>query len=131
MAALTLSIRVIGGAVGYTVYYNVFAGKFEENAKTLIGGAMFQLGIQNATLIGEAIHLTSEALIDELHTIPGIGHNETALEMVIVAGRMAFAASYKYVYYVSIAFGGICTLAACFLGNIDAYMDDHVAVVVH
>lgn len=92
---------------------------------------MLQLGIQNKTLIGEAIELTSASLIDELHIIPGLGNNATALEMVTVAGRMAFAESYKYVYYVSIAFGGICTIAACFLGNINDYMDDHVAVVVH
>lgn len=131
VAALTLSIRVIGGAVGYTIYYNVFVSRFEENAKTLIGGAMLQLGIQDKDLIEEAIQMTSAALIDELHTIPGIGNNATALEMVTVAGRIAFAESYKYVYYVSIAFGGVCTIAACFLGNINQYMDDHVAVVVH
>lgn len=131
VAALTLSIRVIGGAVGYTVYYNVFVSKFEENAKTLIGGTMLQLGIQDKLLIGKAIHLTSAALLDQLPTIPGIGNNETALEMVTVAGRVAYAESYKYVYYVSIAFGGVCTIAACFLGNINQYMDDHVAVVVH
>ena len=28
IAALTLSIRVIGGAIGYSVYYNVFVNKF-------------------------------------------------------------------------------------------------------
>jgi hypothetical protein len=131
VAALTLSVRVIGGAVGYTVYYNVFVGRFKENAVTYIGGAMFELGIKNETLIGEAIQLTSAALLDELTIIPGIGNNATALEMVTAAGQVAFAESYKYVYYVSIAFGGICTIAACFLGNINQYMDDHVAVIVH
>lgn len=92
---------------------------------------MLKMGIQNETLVGEVIHLTSAALLDQLPNIPGIGNNATALEMVTVAGQVAYAESYKYVYYVSIAFGGICTLAACFLGNINNYMDDHVAVVVH
>jgi hypothetical protein len=27
VAALTLAIRVIGGSIGYCVYYNVFIGK--------------------------------------------------------------------------------------------------------
>lgn len=29
VAALTLAIRVLGGAIGYAVYYNVFVNKFK------------------------------------------------------------------------------------------------------
>ncbi|PGH29526.1 hypothetical protein GX50_07721 [[Emmonsia] crescens] len=132
IAALTLSIRVIGGGVGYTIYYNIFAHKFKEHATKYIGGAMaLKLGITNTTLIKTAILYTSESLLEELHHIPGIGHNETAYGIVVRAGQVAFAESYKWVYYVSIAFGIVCTLAACFLGNIGDYMDDHVAVLIH
>ncbi|PGH14634.1 hypothetical protein AJ79_02969 [Helicocarpus griseus UAMH5409] len=132
VAALTLSIRVIGGGVGYTIYYNVFSHKFVENGTKFIGGVMsMQLGITNKTYIESAIFYTSEALLEELHHIPGIGNNETAYNMVVRAGQLAFAESYKWVYYVSIAFGVICTISACFLGNIGNYMDDHVAVVIH
>ena len=49
----------------------------------------------------------------------------------MLAGQVAFADSYKYVYYTSIAFGAVSIIAACFLGDISAYMDDHVAVVMH
>ena len=51
--------------------------------------------------------------------------------MVVYAGQLAYAEAYKYVYYVSIAFGGVSIIAACFLGDISKYMDDHVAVVMH
>ncbi|KAK2795899.1 hypothetical protein FQN50_009677 [Emmonsiellopsis sp. PD_5] len=132
VAALTLSIRVIGGSVGYTVYYNVFHAKFTEYGTKYIGGAMaMKLGITNTTLIKAAIMYTSESLLEELHHIPGIGHNETAYAILVRAGQVAFAESYKWVYYVSIAFGAVCTICACFLGNIGDYMDDHVAVVIH
>ena len=50
--------------------------------------------------------------------------------MVVAAGQIAYAEAYKYVYYVSIAFGTISIIAACFLGDISKYMDDHVAVVM-
>jgi hypothetical protein len=50
--------------------------------------------------------------------------------MVVAAGQVAYAESYKYVYLTSIAFGGVSIIAACFLGNIDKYMDDHVAVIM-
>lgn len=89
-----------------------------------------KLGIKNTTYIGEAIALTGASLLDELYLIPGIKGNATAHAMVVAAGQMAFAESYKWVYLTSIAFGGVSIVAACFLGNIDQYMDDHVAVVM-
>ncbi|MCJ1363734.1 hypothetical protein MMC16_002843 [Acarospora aff. strigata] len=132
IAALTLAIRVIGGVVGYTIYYNVFVNKFVHNAEHYIGGAMVtKLGITNVTHIVHAIEFTGLSLLDGLKTIPGIGKNETAFHIVVKAGQIAYAESYKYVYYVSIGFGVLSILASCFLGDISKYMDDHVAVVMH
>ncbi|KAI9701139.1 MAG: hypothetical protein M1836_001808 [Candelina mexicana] len=131
VAALTLAIRVIGGSIGYTIYYNVFISKFVPNAKYFIGGSMLKMGIKNPRYIGEAIELTGASLLEGLREIPGIAGNETRYQTLVVAGQMAFAASYKYVYYVSIAFGVISVIASCFLGDIAKYMDDHVAVVIH
>lgn len=131
VAALTLAIRVIGGSIGYTTYYNVFISRFTPNAIHYIGGAMeLELGITDPKAIVTAITLTGASLLDEIRLIPGIAGNETAWEIVVGAGQVAFAESYKYVYLVSIAFGGVSIIAACFLGNIDQYMDDHVAVVM-
>ncbi|KIW12458.1 hypothetical protein PV08_09735 [Exophiala spinifera] len=132
VAALTLSIRVIGGCIGYTVYYNVFINKFVPNATKYIGGTMaLELGITNTTYITEAIVLTGASLLEGIKEIPGIAGNETAYEMVVLAGQIAYAESYRYVYLTSIAFGGIAILSSIFLGNINKYMDDHVAVVMH
>ena len=132
VAALTLAIRVLGGSIGYCIYYNVFYNKFVPNAVYYIGGTMaLKLNITNETYIEEAITLTGAALLDGLKLIPGIGNNATAYAYVVGAGQIAYAESYKYVYYVSIAFGGISILAACFLDDITKFMDDHVAVVMH
>lgn len=92
---------------------------------------VYELGITNVTYITEAIQLTSLSMLDGLRLIPGIGHNETAFGIVVEAGRMAYAESYKYVYYASLGFGVVSIIAACFLGDISKYMDDHVAVVMH
>jgi hypothetical protein len=40
VSALTLSIRVLGGVVGYAVYYNVFYNKFVALAKEQIPGML-------------------------------------------------------------------------------------------
>ncbi|KAL9131146.1 MAG: hypothetical protein Q9217_000847 [Psora testacea] len=131
VAALTLAIRVIGGSIGYAVYYNVFYNKFVPNATHYIGGAMTRyLHITSHEAIEKAITLTGASLLDELKTIPGIGHNETAYAIVVKAGQMAYAESYRWVYLSSIAFGVVSIIASVFLGNIDQYMDDHVAVVM-
>jgi hypothetical protein len=90
-----------------------------------------KLGINNSTVIEEVIGLTGASLLNDLRNIPGIGNNETAYQIVVKAGQIAYAESYKYVYYVSIAFGVLSILAACLLGNIGKYMDDHVPVVMH
>lgn len=90
-----------------------------------------ELGVKNPKYIEAAVQLTGASLLDELKSIPAIGNNETARQIVIAAGQAAYAASYRYIYLVSIAFGGVSIIASCFLGNIDQYMDDHVAVVMH
>ena len=92
---------------------------------------VLKLGITNVTYITEAIELTGASLLEELDLIPGIRGNKTAHAIVVAAGQIAYAESYKYVYLTSIAFGCVSILAACFLGDISKYMDDHVAVVMH
>ena len=131
IAALTLSIRVVGGSIGYTIYYNIFVSKFEENAVHYIGGVMLtKLGIKDPHLIEQAILATSTSLIEQIRLIPGL-ESEAAYQAVVRAGQIAFAESYKYVYFVSIAFGVLSIISAMFLGDIKKYMTDHVAVVVH
>lgn len=131
VAALTLAIRVIGGTIGYATYYNVFLHKFIPNVTKYVGGAMvLEIGTKDPALIKEAILLTSASLVQGLKAIPGIAGNDTAYAIVLAAGQTAFAESYKYVYLTSIAFGGVSIIAACFLGNINQYMDDHVAVIM-
>jgi len=131
ISALTLSIRVLGGSIGYAIYYNVFAHKLVPNLTYYVGGVMStKLNITNTTYITNAIQLTVAAELENLHLIPGL-QNPLATGAVIQAGQLAYAASYKYVYFVSIAFGAISIIAACFLGDIEPFMDDHVAVVIH
>ncbi|KIW93967.1 uncharacterized protein Z519_05282 [Cladophialophora bantiana CBS 173.52] len=129
VSALTLAIRVIGGSVGYCAYYNVFLAKFNTNVVTYVATAMDKVGITNTTYIVQAITLTGASLILDLKAIPGLA-NETAYQIVVAAGQLAYSESYKYVYLASIAAGGVSIIAACFLGDINKYMDEHVAVVI-
>ncbi|KAL2820023.1 major facilitator superfamily domain-containing protein [Aspergillus granulosus] len=117
ISALTLSIRVVGGSIGYTIYYNVFINKFIPNAEHYIGGVMMtRLNITDVALITEAIELTGASLLEALHHIPGIEGNQAAYDAVVTAGQIAYSESYKWVYYASIGFGGPLT-DALYLDN--------------
>ncbi|KAL9081100.1 MAG: hypothetical protein Q9157_000305 [Trypethelium eluteriae] len=130
VSALTLSIRVIGGSIGYCAYYNVFIQKFVPLVTYYVGGTMeMKLNITNPEVIKEAITLTGASLLEEMKALPGL-ENPLAWDAVVAAGQLAYAEAYKWVYYASIAFGGVSIIAACFLGDITQYMDDHVAVVM-
>ncbi|CZT08117.1 related to potential drug facilitator PEP5 [Rhynchosporium graminicola] len=128
IAALTLSIRVIGGAIGYTTYYNVFYGKFVPALKFQIATACVKNDIFSGETIKAAAELTGASLIGEILHLPGVDGNLTIYNDIVLAGRVAYAYAYPYVYYTSIAFGAVSIIAAAFLGDISQYMDDHVAV---
>ena len=135
VTALTLSIRVIGGSIGFTVYYNVFYNKFIGNAIDFIGGAMkTKLDITDPTAITQAIKYTSSSALENIKTIPAVANNslgvDAAYQIIVVAGQTAYAESYQYVYLVSIAFGAVAIIASLFLKNINKLMDNHVAVVM-
>jgi hypothetical protein len=127
VAALTLAIRVLGGAIGYTIYYNVFAEKFKKEAVAIVGKACYEIGVTNKLVIGEVIGLTAAGLLDNIRLLPGI--NTTAKwEHIVQAGQLAYVKSYPPVYYVSIAFGGVSIICSLFLGDIKKYMTNHIAV---
>lgn len=95
IAALTLAIRVVGGAVGYTVYYNVFYQKLVPVLTEKIAYAMVANGITNLTVIVEAIQLTGASLT--MPILPLVGGNQTIWQQVVVAGQEAYATSYPWV----------------------------------
>ena len=131
IAALTLAIRVIGGAIGYTTYYNVFYNKFVPILTKNIIIASVENGIFNATVIRDIAELTGASLIQDILFLPGVDGNLTKWNALVHAGQESYAAAYPFVYYSSIAFGAVAILASLCLGDISKYMDNHVAVVIH
>jgi len=128
IAALTLSIRVLGGAIGYAIYYNVFAQHFIKESTYWIGGACIENGINSTEIITEVIDLTAAGLINDILNVPGVDGNQTKWEILVFAGQTAYAKSYPYVYYVSLAFGIVSIICSLFLSDIKKHMTNHIAV---
>jgi hypothetical protein len=126
VTALTIAIRVLGGAIGYAIYYNIFLEHFKTNVTKEIVPVLLAAGIKSPEATVAIIKLTGAGLINDIRVLPGMTNE---LWLILVAkGQQAYAESYPFVYYVSIAFGVLATIASLFLTNINHYMTDHIAV---
>lgn len=129
VTAITLAIRYIGGAIGFTAYYNIFYHKLEGYLVDMVGYAIVAGGIaaqEDIETIGTLITLASQAMYEDLAAYiaasPTVGQKEIAYDTVIIATREAFALAYRWPYWMSIAFGGVCFLLAFGLKDIRKFL---------
>ena len=123
--ALSLSIRGIGGSIGYAIYYNVFANKIKTKlpAYTALYAVKAGLPLTSAT---EFVTLLLTAP-SELATAKIPGLTTAVVEAAVLGTQYAYSDSLKYVWYTSIAFGSISIIACLFMGDISKYMTNRVA----
>ncbi|KAK3500884.1 fungal trichothecene efflux pump [Neurospora crassa] len=126
ITALTISIRIVGGVLGYTVYYNVFVQKLVPQLTKLVVEACIKSGIINKEIIGVVIELTGASLVDEIRILPGVTDESWAV--IVAAGQEAYVRAYPWVYYCSIAFGGVSILASLGMEDISGLIDRTVMV---
>ncbi|KAF2108093.1 major facilitator superfamily domain-containing protein [Lophiotrema nucula] len=107
VTAITLSLRYIGGAIGFAAYDNTFYHEFVKHASDVIGVGIIMNGIvapvapANIALIGELVALVGNAQFAELQEV--IATNllvlrKDAISIVIVYSQEAFALGYRYPY---------------------------------
>ena len=128
VTALTIAVRIVGGAIGYAVYFNVFVRRLLPELHALVGAACARSGIVDPAVIGEAIQLTAVSLVNEIRHLPGV--DEAAWVEIVAAGQRAYANAYPWVYYCSVAFGAVSVVASLFLGDISEMVDDSVVAVI-
>ncbi|KAI9728231.1 MAG: hypothetical protein M1828_004692 [Chrysothrix sp. TS-e1954] len=127
ITSCTIAVRVIGGAVGYAVYYNVLKQRYSSAAQEFIVPAAYKLGVTDPTELFKISSLISANLKSDLLGLPHITSQEQ-VNVLLQAGREAFAQAYPPVYYSSIAFGSVATIAAFFLPDLSPFMTGDVAV---
>ena len=128
VTAITLSIRLIGGSIGYAIYFNVFENKLHEVLPTTVGIAVAKAGLP-ITQIPAFITALVAQNFTALGQIKGI--TPTILLVAADAVKDSYVEGFKMIYLVSIAFGGAAIVASVFLGDIRKYMVDRVAVDIH
>ncbi|KAK0613136.1 major facilitator superfamily domain-containing protein [Bombardia bombarda] len=97
ITALTIAIRLVGGAIGYAIYYNVFVNRLLPTLTEMVGTACFANGITDVGLITEIIGLVGFSLVREVYALPGVTTEQA--DAIMAAGHQAFADSYPRIYY--------------------------------
>lgn len=128
VTALTIAVRIVGGAVGYAVYFNVFVQKLLPELGVSLGAACARAGITDKKVVGEVIELTAVSLVREIRFLPGV--DEGVWEELVAVGQEVYARAYPWVYYCSVAFGGVSVVASLFLGDVSGLVDDTVVTVI-
>lgn len=121
ITALTLSIRVLGGAIGFTIYYNIFFQKLVPVLFETVGinAIALQLLVLDKGLVTELVEYSANAQFRQLRNITDtFTATPYAYDIIVQATQVAFAEAYQWPYYISIAFGGISFLCALALGDI-------------
>jgi hypothetical protein len=140
ITAITLSIRYIGGAIGFAVYSNLFFRKVTDNLTELVATETLagQLIVNPTTpqglrVIAHITELIGNARFNEvkeiLATSPQVLRRD-AYPLIIASAQEAFALAYKWPYYVSIAFGALCFILSFFVGDIGSLLTAQVAAPV-
>ena len=128
VTAITLSIRLIGGSIGYAIYFNVFENKLTDVLPTTVGIAVAKAGLPITEIPAFITALVAQNLT-AVSQIKGI------TPQILLSAQAAVTESYvqgfRMIYLVSIAFGGAAIISSVFLGDIRKYMVDRVAVDIH
>ncbi|CAK7200330.1 hypothetical protein SEUCBS139899_003021 [Sporothrix eucalyptigena] len=128
-AALSLSVRTVGGSIGYTVYFNIFSKKLTSALPAYVVSAVMGAGLPEADVPEfVATFLGAEGGAASLADVPG--YTTAIAEAATMASRSAYADAFKYVWYTSIPFGCLAVIAALFLPSIRKFQTNRVAVTL-
>ncbi|KAF2276912.1 MFS general substrate transporter [Westerdykella ornata] len=125
-AALSLSIRTVGGSIGYSIYYNIFASKLESNLPKLVAEYAIKAGLplSSAEAFVGTFLATPERIAEVEGVTPGVIAGATK------GSQWAFSESLKYVWFTSIAFGSLAVICVLLLPITKKYQTNRVAVQI-
>ena len=125
-AALSLSIRTVGGSIGYSVYYNIFATKLTQKLPIKVAEYAIKAGLPLSS---------AEAFVGIFLTTPERAASVPGVTPAVLVGaakgmQWAYAESLKYVWFTSIAFGSIAIICTVLLPSTKKYQTNRVAVQI-
>lgn len=125
-AAISLSVRAVGGSIGYSIYFNIFQKKLTPRLPAYVAAGAIKAGLPVAeaeTFVGALL-----AAPDLLSSLPGI------TPAIIAAGtkgaQLAYAESLRYVWWTSISFGVAAMIAAFLVPSTKKFQTNRISVAL-
>ena len=125
-AALSLSIRTIGGSIGFTIYYNVFVQKLTKALPALVG----QYAVEAGLSASDATEFVTTFLTAPANITSAPGYTPAIAQAAVMGSRWAYSDALQYVWYASIPFGILAIISCALLPSIKKYQTNRVAVAL-
>jgi hypothetical protein len=123
-AALSLSIRTVGGTIGYSIYYNIFATKLAKRLPLNVATFALAAGLPATSL--EQFVGTFLTAPETLATVPGV--TQAVIAGATKGTQWAYSESLKVVWLTSIAFGSMAIVCCILMPSTKKYQTNRVAV---
>ena len=131
VTALTVGLRAQAQVVGLAIFYNQLISQVTKSTIKNVAPAFLKIGFFNAQTV-ETITLMMNTLTAEPYRVFAQRYPElqtqAAYDTVLPAAVQAYDDGFRRVWYITIAFGVFACIAACCMGNVSKYLDNHVAV---
>ncbi|KAI5357506.1 putative major facilitator transporter Str1/Tri12, major facilitator superfamily [Septoria linicola] len=125
-AALSLSVRAVGGAIGYSIYYSVFVKKLTATLPVKVGEYAVQAGLPLTS--AEIFVGTFLTVPTEITSVPGV--TPAIIGQAAYGAQWAYAESLHLVWYTSIAFGFCAMVFALCIPNTKKFQTNRIAVAL-
>ncbi|TQS32914.1 hypothetical protein Golomagni_06756, partial [Golovinomyces magnicellulatus] len=127
VTALTLAVRAQAQVIGLAVFYNQLMNQILKNSYKFLVTAAIQVGwIDIPAITAMMTTLTSIPFKEFAPTIPQL-QDPANYQIMHEATVKVFTASFRHLWFITLAFGIPACIAALFLGDLSHYMDHHVA----
>jgi hypothetical protein len=127
---LTVGLRAQSQVIGLAIFYNQYTKQVALNTAKRVAPIMIGMGVTDPSVTATMMQLlTAMPFREYVQLMPGLAG--TALADVLKEACIeAYAASFKYIYFITVAFGVSACGVSAFIGNVGRFMDNHVAVPV-
>jgi hypothetical protein len=123
---VSLSVRAVGGSIGYSIFFNIFQDKLTARLPTYVAGAAIQAGLPleaAETFVGALL-----AAPEALASIPGV--TPAIIAAATYGKQLAYAESLRYVWWASISFGVCAMVAAIMIPSTKKFQTNRIAVAL-
>ncbi|OAL34592.1 hypothetical protein AYO20_06222 [Fonsecaea nubica] len=117
--------RNAGGAIAVAMFYSILRSRVSANLPPRVTDAVLALGLPESSLPGvlQGVASFNQTMINEAP-----GATPAIAEAAVYAGKLAYAASFRVIYYVGLGLGVVSIVAAYFTNDVISRMTDTLQV---